>query len=210
MTQSPYKNPAIHRVYDLLFCDDIALYRDGHSSPEIEPWKTLFEAEPDEARLIQIVDSADEETRTKILAVNALRSLGLTIETKRLFGVIVEVGMDEGLDVVAAYEDGSARYINYSEKLVVWDTETTESKEIIDTLFNASKIVVDQIGPWDGERLGFVAKGNVRMTFLVSDGLYFGEGPFPVLANDPMGGPVIDCAARLMEFLIRATNAQSA
>ena len=37
-----------------------------------------------------------------------------------VLGVIVEVGLDEGLDVLASYQDGTARYINYTGKMILW------------------------------------------------------------------------------------------
>lgn len=42
------------------------------------------------------------------------------------------------------------------------------------------------------------------MTFLVSDGLYFGEGRFEALQQDAMAGPVL---AKASELLQRAVNA---
>ena len=43
------------------------------------------------------------------------------------------------------------------------------------------------------------------MTFLASDGLYFGQGPFEMLGRDKMGGPVIIQATELMKDLINQT-----
>jgi len=40
------------------------------------------------------------------------------------------------------------------------------------------------------------------MTFLVSDGLYLGEGPFDALQKDPMGGPVLAKAAQLINLAV--------
>ena len=37
-------------------------------------------------------------------------------------------------------------------------------------------------------------------------GLHFGQGGFDVLAGDPMGGPVIAAATRLMQELIARTG----
>lgn len=43
---------------------------------------------------------------------------------------------------------------------------------------------------------------NVRITFLVSDGLYFGEGPDPVLRADAMAGPVLAKAIQLLQAVV--------
>ncbi|MEO7522637.1 MAG: hypothetical protein ABIT58_01005 [Ferruginibacter sp.] len=65
-----------------------------------------------------------------------------------------------------------------------------------------SENVLKQIGPWDGERMPAPTGENVRLNFLVSDGIYFGQGPFNVLEKDKMGGPALKSAAKLMNFMI--------
>lgn len=67
-------------------------------------------------------------------------------DKKELLGVIVEVGLNEGLDVVAAYQDGTARYINYTGKMVVWETTTPASAKLTKELFSQSESILSKIG----------------------------------------------------------------
>jgi hypothetical protein len=60
---------------------------------------------------------------------------------------------------------------------------------------------VNKIGVWDKPRRPNPTKGNVRITFLVSDGLYFGEGPMNILFNDEMASPALTNATELMKYL---------
>ena len=196
-----YKDPAIDKIYELLFCDRLELYR-SEDDVDAYPWALLFASPGNPADLLKLIDDWDLETRPKVLAANQLRELRQPLTDKRLFGIIVEVGMDEGLDVLAAYEDGTARYINYTGSMVVWDVRTPESDELVVDLFAAARNVVSQIGPWDADRLNRPKTGNIRLSFLVSDGLYFGEGPFEVLPRDALAGPVIGAATKLMQFLV--------
>jgi len=205
----PYKNEAINKIYDLLFCDKPELYQADGDLPDVYPWKELFSPDTSDESLKKIIDDDSVESRLKVIASNILVLQGKPADGRRIFGIIVEVGLDEGLDVLAAYEDGTARYINYSEKLIVWDARTTESDEMIDGLFRAARPLVDMIGPWDGERRERPTAGNARLSFLVSNGLYFGEGPFSALHGDALGGPVIDGAVKLMTFLIENATDQS-
>ena len=198
---SPYGNDGINKIYNLLFCDDTDLYETGAGATSY-PHNILFAEIPDVNKLNDIVNDESLETRYKTLAYHLLSKNAATINKKELLGVIVEVALPEGLDVIAAYQDGTARYINYTEKLLVWDTQTKESNEFVEQLFLHSDYVVKKIGPWDGARRPAPIEGNVRLNFLVSGGLYFGEGPFDVLEKDPMGGPVIRSAAALMNYLI--------
>lgn len=44
-------------------------------------------------------------------------------------------------------------------------------------------------------------KGTARITFLVSDGLYFGEGPMDIIFNDPLASPALTSATELMQYV---------
>jgi hypothetical protein len=198
----PYKNEGINQIYELLFCDNLEKYKSANENPSVHPWNVLFE-ESSDAQLNKLITDNKTESRVKILAYHKLKQ---KTDKKDLLGVIIEVSQPEGLDVLAAYSDGSARYINYSEKMIVWETATEESEQLIKKLFESSKNVVSQIGPWEDQRLKFPKKGNARLTFLVSDQLYFGEAPMNVLSTDPMGGSVLNDGAMLMQYLIGQTE----
>jgi hypothetical protein len=197
----PYKDTATNLIYHLLFCDNLNLYKANTKQPPVYPFDVLFAEKSTPAALLKIATSHDAVTRTRILAYNRLRSMGHKPDKKELLGVIVEVGLDEGLDVVASYQDGTARYINYTGKLVVWETTTEASAKLTKELFSQSELIVSKIGPWNEPRRPHPAKGNVRITFLVSDGLYFGEGPIDAMFKDQMAGPALSAAGGLMKFL---------
>lgn len=199
----PYNSEGVNQIYELLFCDDIDLYRGPNASADDYPWDVLFADDPDIEELKDVLHDSELETRPKILAARILEENAVVEPSRRLMGVVIEAGLEDGLDTLAAYEDGSARYINYTGKVVVWDTQTVESEALINELFDAGTAVVNNIGAWDGPRRPAPASGNIRLNFLVSDGLYFGEGPFDVLQKDEMGGPVIKAAVKLMSYLIQ-------
>ena len=71
-----------------------------------------------------------------------------TSRVKKLLAVIVEVGLDEGLDVLASFNNGTARYINHTGKILVWETtDDAGANKITSDLFANSQHIVDQIGP---------------------------------------------------------------
>jgi hypothetical protein len=204
----PYANDGINQIYELLFCDDVERYRHTSTSANanVSPWNVLFDSNADVEDLKEVLHHTDLETRVQLLAARRLAKEGAPEAAGRLMGVVIEVGLPEGLDVLAAYEDGTARYINYSGKLIVWDSPAVESNGLIRELFDAGNAVVSNIGPWEGARRPAPAKGTIRLNFLCVDGLYFGEGPFEVLQADAMGGPVVAAAIKLMSYLIQATE----
>lgn len=199
-SSGPYKEEALNKLYNLLFCDKPELFKQG-DQPSVFPWNILLADAPDPVQLKKIAEDEELDARLRITAYNLMRKAGEKPTKKELLGVIVEVGLPGGLDVLAAYRDCSARYFNHSGSLFIWDNRSSESDSLIGDLFSASEQVVAQIGPWEEERRTAPLNGTVRLSFLVSDGLYFGEGPFDVLHKDPMGGPVIDAATTLLSWM---------
>lgn len=198
----PYSNESTNRIYEMLFCDNAELFRPDKKFLNSYPWDILFPEVNDTIGLERILDDDNTESRIKILACNKLISEGLKPKKKELLGIVIEIGLKEGLDVLAAYKDGTARYINYTEKMIFWESPAEESNKIIDDLFRESEIVLKQIGPWDKKRPECPATDIVRISLLVSDGLYFGQGGIDVFFNDSRSAPILKCGSELMNFLI--------
>ena len=189
-------------IYDLLFCDDIELYKKHIRQPSVYPWNVLFLDRSTREQLLELIDNPVVETRAKILAYRKLTSMGQRVPRKELLAVIVEVGLDLGNDVLASFKDGTARYINQSGKIIIWEMTDRRSDLLTGELFFESDNIVKQIGPWDKQaRLEPPAKGLARITFLVSDGLYFGQAPINDLFSDPLSGPALNAATLLMQHL---------
>ena len=198
---TPYKDQSANLIYNLLFCDDLDLYKENTPPPLDYPFNILFSDTSSADDLLKITNDPDSDPRIKLLAYNKLTSTGQLPEKKELLAVIVEVGLDDGLDVLASFVNGTARYINHTGKILIWETTDETSTVITSELFSKSRDIVNRIGPWDNPRRPAPATGNVRITFLVSDGLYFGEGPMDVLFDDVMAGPALGAATHLMQHI---------
>ena len=205
-TTGPYTNPGLNKMYDLLFCDDLAQYK-TEPKPSMYPWDVLLADTPDTDKLKAVIADKTLESRSRILAYRLLPPQ--EDSAKELLATIVEVSLPQGLDVLAAFNDGSARYINHAEKLLVWENRTPESNALISQLLTLSSNIVSRIGPWDQPRRPYPQNDAVRLTFLASDGLYFGEGPFDALQHDPMAAPVLDAATSLMAYLTSVATKNS-
>jgi hypothetical protein len=195
---APYKADAANFMYNLLFCDDAAAFR---AKPGERPtqWQVALSSDPpDVPALERLALDSEQEGRVRYLAFQRLRQVGQPVQTKELLGVIVEVPLSGGLDTLAAYSDGGVRYINQTGKLAVVEG-APKFAPLAQRLLAASAPVASAIGPWDKARRGPPPQGYVRLTFLVSDGLYFGEGPFSVMQRDQMAGPIIQRATELLQ-----------
>jgi hypothetical protein len=184
----------------------------------LEPWSSF-------ARARQSIEAGDKqgaistlqgilatpnlESRHYLQAFSALRQLGVDAPSqhaKDVLGVVVEVGVDKGLDLVAAYADHHARYFNYSGASVVWERPDARLDAAIDHLLSTAGPLAQAIGSWKGERPPAPRSGRARVNVLMPVGLHFGEGPLDALAKDRMGGPVITAAFQLMQELIKLTK----
>jgi hypothetical protein len=192
---SPYADAGVNKIYNMLFCDELSLF--ATASSKGEPWETLVSQPPNTPRLQRLAQNEDAEARPRVLAYNRLRALNMPVERHKLFGVIVEAPQAQGLDTLAAFSDGGVRYINQIGSMSIIDPPSPLAP-LIERLFMASEALITKIGPHSGERQPPPRPGNVRLSFLVSDGLYYGEGPMESLRVDAMGGPVIEAATQLL------------
>lgn len=215
-----FKKEKTPDVRDLLFGDLSFDQWPRETTATGEPWRSFVEARTclkagDKTEAIRILRGIQAtvglESRHYLQAWQFLRELGVlpaADQTKRLYGVIVEVGLDNGVDIVAAYADFTARYFNYTGAAIIWERADNSMDQFIGSLLDAGRTVVERIGPWDQARPPAPGNGQVRINLLTPSGLHFGQGPFDVLASDPMGGPVVGWATRLMQELIAKTGEQ--
>lgn len=161
------------------------------------------------AALREVVETPNLETRQYLQAWHALRELGIQPEphrAKQVMGAVLEVGLEGGLDTLAAYSDSTARYISHGGRTIVWDAVDEEITDLIGELLRAGQAIADNTSPWPGVRRPAPPENHVRLNMLTPSGLHFGEGPFVALAADPIGGPVIAAGTALMEALINRTD----
>jgi hypothetical protein len=202
----PYKESANNFLYNLLFCDDLSLFRSKGSAPATGPIAVLLSPHPPAQEIERIASDETEESRIRILAFNYLRSKNVKVPGGQLLGVVVEVPLGGSLDALAVFADGRIRYLNHSGKVAAFEATPATMEHDRQRLMQASANAVARIGPWDKPRLPPPAEGKVRLTFLVSDGLYFGEGPSSAIARDAIGGPVLQSATQLLLKIVAATT----
>ena len=198
----PYAEAHANFLYNLLFCDDIGLFKNDETVKAEGLWATLLADKSDLQAIRKIADDERNEGRVRALAFNRLRAAGQRVPDKKILGVIVEVPLEKGLDALAAFVEGGVRYLNQSGKVAIFEGSGNPVEGLAKELVAVSQSLVNQIGPWDKKRLPPPKQGKVRMTFLVSDGLYFGEGPFDAIQRDPLGGPVMAKATQLFQRVV--------
>ena len=97
------------RQYNRLFADDPALF----TMEEVGyPWGSLKAFPGHAADLRRVAADTALPSRARLLAYRRLQQSGDAIAEKELLGVVIEVGLEQGLDTLAVYADGSTCYIN--------------------------------------------------------------------------------------------------
>jgi hypothetical protein len=209
----------LNNLRDTLFGDlSLDQWPTNSTGTETYPWTAFLSArkalskgdtETAVATWKAIAADASLEPRHALQAWHFLRQQGQQpeeAEAKLVLGVVLEVALHEGLDLLAVYPDHSARYYNFSGAGAVWERPDDSLDDRIDDLLMAAGEVVQRIGPHDGGRPGVPPEGHVRLNFLTPSGLHFGQAPMEALAADELGGPVLQHGAELMQAMIEKSQ----
>ena len=200
-------------VRDALF-GDVPFEQWVKKTDNREPWISFKAAKDASARgdndacvkiLKDVVNQQGLESTQYAQGWHFLRQFGFQPpleKSKELLGIIVEVGMERGLDLVAAYPDLRARYYNFGKAAIIWERPDLSLDVPIQKLLDSARPALIQIGPWTNPKPPEPRKGRIRINMLTPSGLHFGEGPFESLASDPLAGPIVTAATALMQAII--------
>lgn len=199
---APYHDVQNNLIYNVLFCDSEPLYKPKDATSAVSWQKTLFIDTPDTGAVRTLAEDGKEPSCVRLLAYRWLRQHSQLVPAKQLLGVVIEVPTDKGLDTLAAYADGHVRYISQAEKVALIDVPPADMQEKTKAWLASSNKVVARIGPWLKKRLPAPIVGKVRLTFLASDGLYFGEGSFAAIQKDADTAQVVKDATVLLKSVV--------
>jgi hypothetical protein len=153
------------------------------------------------ALLRAILEAPQLETRTSSWVWSALRELGEKPEPKSAFevlGVVIEMPSGGAYDTLAAYVDGSARYLNFSGKAIFWDAPDPVIKQLCLAMVGSS--ISPNIKTRPRMKLSLPKRG-VQATLLTRSGPFITVGVAPNL---------LKVGAVLMQELIKRASASKA
>lgn len=149
------------------------------------------------------------ESRHVLQAWHFLRSVDVHPDESiagEVLGIVVEVTVDGAHDVLAAYADGSVRYLNHAGGATVLDDVPPQTAALAANVLAAGQELADQIGPWTEPQLPDLPVGTMRLTMLTRGGPRFGQGPDDVLGDDPMAGPLLTAATALLVSVVELSG----
>jgi hypothetical protein len=182
-------------------------------SPSGEPWQSFIRARtavgtghPDQAvqLWLSIARAPGLESRQVLQAWSLLRRHGVTpsaAESDVVHGVVCVIAVGDSHDVLAAYKDGSSRYLNHAGKIVAAEGGKQPAVLAVHAVMHAAEPLGKVIGLWDQPALPAVPSGHARLLLLTPGGFRFGQGPQDALWHEPMAEPVLNAATQLMLIL---------
>jgi hypothetical protein len=148
------------------------------------------------SRLRSILGLPSLETRLQLWVWSALRELGERPDSrsgKEVLGVVVEMPIRGAYDTLAAYQDGSARYLNYSGAAIFWDEHDVAIKSRCQRLIDST--IPESPGALPRQDT-MLPKSGGQVTLLTRSGMY--------MITDPPQGIVAAGSALMLELMQRA------
>jgi hypothetical protein len=179
-----------------------------------EPWASFEQArqlaqagQPGEAVAIwrQIALTDGLESRVALQAWHFVRQAGQHPPedlASLVLGAVAEVPVKRSHDVLAAYRDGTARYLNYAGEAVIWeDREELAIQAAIGDWLDTAQGLARVIGTWDQPALPPLPAGHLRVLMLTPSGPRFGQGPEADVRNESAANLFLSPATTLMRLL---------
>ena len=181
-----------------------------------QPWAMFVDArqqlmvmqnKQEAAKIYQkITETPNLESRHYLQAWNVLRKLGVNPppeKAKKAYGVVVEVCMQNGTELVVGYADHTARYFHVSGGGVIWEAPDTSLNNQIDSLIKAGETAAVEISPLVNARPNAPKDiGAVQICILTPSGLHHGIGTFETLSQHKTAKDIVDAATNLMQSLV--------
>jgi hypothetical protein len=179
-----------------------------------EPWASFEQAQrlaqagqPAEAVAIwrQIALTDGVESRVALQAWHFVRQAGHNPPEELasvLLGAVAEVPMKRSHDVLAAYQDGTARYLNHAGGAVIWEDREPAIQAAIDDWLAYAQGLARALGTsWTEPSLPSLPPGHLRVLMLTPSGPRFGQGPEADMRNESAVSQFLNPATLLMQLL---------
>ncbi len=151
-----------------------------------EPWASFLIAlarlnagGAPQPQLRAVAEDAFQEARPRLWAWTALRKLGekpAPVFAQELLGIIVELMVDGGLDVLATYADGSIRFLGHADQLLAREADGQPTPAAAALLSEAYPLLAIPPKPRD-KAAEPPPPDHVRLTALSASGVHQVEVP---------------------------------
>ena len=156
--------------------------------------------------LTELASDPAVESRDRLEAWAGLRDLGVVPDREtaaQVLGVVLDVPRQGGVDTLAGYADGSARFVDHTGAVTVLEPGAGDLHDLVIELVQAAARLATLTGPPVGRRPARVASA-ARASILCPGGLVIRHAEPWVLVTDPVTAPVFAAGAALVEAMATA------
>ncbi len=167
--------------------------------------KLRMEELAEAGRLLRAVTLISSEARMRLWAWHNLRMLGKYPSpdlSRQVLGVIIEVPFEERMDVLAAYADGTARYLNHQGGTIIWDRLDELITPLVMTVIREAMPIG---APQEDRMEDPVPPNQVRLSVLTPGGIHVWQGE---PGDNPTLAKVFASMADLLRALVQVTVEQ--
>jgi hypothetical protein len=158
------------------------------------------------AELRRVASAQGLESRHYLWAWHALRGMGEQPPAElagEVRGVVIEVGSEHGLDVLAAYSDHRARYYNQGGRMIVWEGSDPTIDQRIDALLAATGDIARSSKLIQELRPPAPATGMARVSVLTLGGIHGVQGTKEdIFSTNSLTAPAMGRGASLLQRLV--------
>jgi hypothetical protein len=159
--------------------------------------------------LRKIAENRTAPAIQRIIALRRLRGREAVTAPAEMLAVLVESGEEDGMDTLAVYVDGTVKFIDAEGKVSDLDGSHPATREKVAELMSMAQRLSTRMEAWEQTRLSPPIRGMVRLTFIATNGFYFGQGEIRILAKDESGGPIIRQAAAIFSDIMAREKKKS-
>jgi hypothetical protein len=152
--------------------------------------------------LEEVLRLPSSESRNRLWACNALRTQGAQIDPilrDEVLGIVAETPIEGGLDSLATYRDGGARYVNRSGALIFYDPHDGRLKAQVSEVLSTATLLLPAVKP--GEPRGQLGPDSFRFTLLTCGGPRVAIVDRTTLGTGTAFDPLFAASARLLQAL---------
>jgi hypothetical protein len=193
-------------LYEPMFCDRPELARP--TVPDAAaPWQRLLADPAADARAVRaLAEDAEADSRVRALAYGWLRARREPVPHGLLLGVVFEIEVAGGLDVLAVYADGRMRYLNHAGGAVLLDALPASLTPAWRAVMDAARAAALTTRPWQRAGSAPPGPGGARLAFVRSDGLHMRQGRFEDLQRDGAAGPLLLAGAQALAQVVQVAR----
>jgi hypothetical protein len=164
------------------------------------------------AELRRVASAQGLESRHYLWAWHFLRGMGEQPPAElagEVRGVVIEIGYESGLDVLAAYSDHRARYYNHGGKMLLWDVSASDHTidQGIDALLAATGDIARSSKLIQELRPPAPATGMARVSVLTFGGIHCVQGTEDdIFSTNSLTAPAMLHGALLLRKLVDITS----